>query len=182
MELRFKDITIGGICCEDADITFQIAEKLRPLLEEKGQEKVFYEIECPLIPILVEIESEGINLDCEILDQIRESLSESINGLGKEITKLAGKEFNLNSPKQLGEVLFDDLKLVEKPKKTKTGQYKTDEGVLTALAPKHRVVEAILEYRESAKLKSTYVDALPNALSKKTGRIHSSFINSNINW
>ena len=166
---------LAEYAAEDADITFQIAEKLRPLLEEKGQEKVFYEIECPLIPILVEIESEGINLDCEILDQIRESLSESINGLGKEITKLAGKEFNLNSPKQLGEVLFDDLKLVEKPKKTKTGQYKTDEGVLTALAPKHRVVEAILEYRESAKLKSTYVDALPNALSKKTGRIHSSF-------
>ena len=166
---------IADYAAEDADVTFQIADKLRPLLDEKGQEKVFYEIESPLVPILVSIESEGISLDCEILDQIRESLSESINNLGKEITELAGKEFNLNSPKQLGEVLFDDLKLVEKPKKTKTGQYKTDEGVLNALAPKHRIVEAILEYRESAKLKSTYVDALPNAISKKTGRIHSSF-------
>ena len=166
---------LAEYAAEDADITFQISEKLRPLLKEKGQEKVFYDIESPLIAILVAIESEGISLNCQILDQIRESLSESINSLGKEITELAGKEFNLNSPKQLGEVLFDDLKLVEKPKKTKTGQYKTDEGVLNALAPKHRVVEAILEYRESAKLKSTYVDALPNALSKKTGRIHSSF-------
>ena len=166
---------IADYAAEDADVTFQIADKLRPLLDEKGQGKVFYEIESPLVPILVSIESEGISLDCEILDQIRESLSESINSLGKEITELAGKEFNLNSPKQLGEVLFDDLKLVEKPKKTKTGQYKTDEGVLNALAPKHRIVEAILEYRESAKLKSTYVDALPNAISKKTGRIHSSF-------
>ena len=166
---------LAEYAAEDADITFQISEKLRPLLKEKGQEKVFYDIESPLIAILVAIESEGISLNCQILDQIRESLSESINNLGKEITELAGKEFNLNSPKQLGEVLFDDLKLVEKPKKTKTGQYKTDEGVLNALAPKHRVVEAILEYRESAKLKSTYVDALPNALSKKTGRIHSSF-------
>ena len=166
---------LAEYAAEDADITFQISEKLRPLLKEKGQEKVFYDIESPLIAVLVAIESEGISLNCQILDQIRESLSESINGLGKEITELAGKEFNLNSPKQLGEVLFDDLKLVEKPKKTKTGQYKTDEGVLNALAPKHRVVEAILEYRESAKLKSTYVDALPNALSKKTGRIHSSF-------
>ena len=166
---------LAEYAAEDADITFQISEKLRPLLKEKGQEKVFYDIESPLIAILVAIESEGISLNCQILDKIRESLSESINSLGKEITELAGKEFNLNSPKQLGEVLFDDLKLVEKPKKTKTGQYKTDEGVLNALAPKHRVVEAILEYRESAKLKSTYVDALPNALSKKTGRIHSSF-------
>ena len=166
---------LAEYAAEDADITFQISEKLRPLLKEKGQEKVFYDIESPLIAILVAIESEGISLNCQILDQIRGSLSESINSLGKEITELAGKEFNLNSPKQLGEVLFDDLKLVEKPKKTKTGQYKTDEGVLNALAPKHRVVEAILEYRESAKLKSTYVDALPNALSKKTGRIHSSF-------
>ena len=166
---------IADYAAEDADVTFQIADKLRPLLDEKGQGKVFYEIESPLVPILVSIESEGISLDCEILDQIRESLSESINSLGKEITELAGKEFNLNSPKQLGEVLFDDLKLVEKPKKTKTGQYKTDEGVLNALAAKNRIVEAILEYRESAKLKSTYVDALPNAISKKTGRIHSSF-------
>ena len=166
---------LAEYAAEDADVTYQLAQKLRPLLKEKGQEKVFYEIECPLIPVLVAMESQGISLDQSVLDEIRESLTSSINGLGTEITGLAGREFNLNSPKQLGEVLFDDLKLVDKPKKTKTGQYKTDEAVLTSLAPKHRVVEAILEYRESAKLKSTYVDALPNSIAKRTGRVHSSF-------
>ncbi|MFL2477989.1 MAG: DNA polymerase I [Verrucomicrobiales bacterium] len=166
---------LAEYAAEDADVTYQLAQKLRPLLKEKGQEKVFYEIECPLIPVLVAMESQGISLDQSVLDEIRESLTSSINGLGAEITNLAGREFNLNSPKQLGEILFDDLKLVDKPKKTKTGQYKTDEAVLTSLAPKHRVVEAILEYRESAKLKSTYVDALPNCIAKRTGRVHSSF-------
>ncbi|MEE3175786.1 MAG: DNA polymerase I [Verrucomicrobiota bacterium] len=166
---------LAEYAAEDADVTYQLAQKLRPLLKEKGQEKVFYEIECPLIPVLVAMESQGISLDQSVLDEIRESLTSSINDLGAEITGLAGREFNLNSPKQLGEVLFDDLKLVDKPKKTKTGQYKTDEAVLTSLAPKHRVVEAILEYRESAKLKSTYVDALPNSIAKRTGRVHSSF-------
>jgi len=166
---------LAEYAAEDADVTYQLAQKLRPLLKEKGQEKVFYEIECPLIPVLVAMESQGISLDQSVLDEIRESLTSSINDLGAEITGLAGREFNLNSPKQLGEVLFDDLKLVDKPKKTKTGQYKTDEAVLTSLAPKHRVVEAILEYRESAKLKNTYVDALPNSIAKRTGRVHSSF-------
>jgi len=166
---------LAEYAAEDADVTYQLAQKLRPLLKEKEQEKVFYEIECPLIPVLVTMESEGISLDQSVLDEIRGSLTSSINGLGVEITSLAGREFNLNSPKQLGEVLFDDLKLVDKPKKTKTGQYKTDEAVLTSLAPKHRIVEAILEYRESAKLKSTYVDALPNSIAKRTGRVHSNF-------
>ena len=166
---------LAEYAAEDADVTYQLAQKLRPLLKDKGQEKVFYEIECPLIPVLVEMESQGISLNESVLDEIRESLTNSINALGAEITGLAGREFNLNSPKQLGEVLFDDLKLVDKPKKTKTGQYKTDEAVLTSLAPNHRIVEAILEYRESAKLKSTYVDALPNCMAKRTGRVHSSF-------
>ncbi|HIG82563.1 MAG TPA: DNA polymerase I [Verrucomicrobia bacterium] len=166
---------LAEYAAEDADVTYQLAQRLRPLLKEKGQEKVFYEIECPLIPVLVAMESGGISLDQSVLDEIRGSLTISINELGTEITSLAGREFNLNSPKQLGEVLFDDLKLVDKPKKTKTGQYKTDEAVLTSLAPKHRIVEAILEYRESAKLKSTYVDALPNSIAKRTGRVHSNF-------
>lgn len=160
---------------EDADITFQLAEKLRPMLEEKGQHQVFYDIECPLVPVLVAMESEGIALDESVLDEIRVSLGTSIDALVLEIREAAGREFNLNSPKQLGEILFDELKLVDKPKKTKTGQYKTDEAVLSALAPKHRIVEAILEYRESTKLKGTYVDALPGSISSRTGRIHSSF-------
>ena len=166
---------LAEYAAEDADVTLQLAEKLRPMLEEKGQEKVFYEIECPLVPILDAMEGEGIALDTSVLDEIRVSLEASIAKLQVEITELAGREFNLNSPKQLGEILFDDLKLVEKPKKTKTGQYKTDEGVLNSLAGEHRIVAAILEYRESAKLKSTYVDALPEAVAKRTGRVHSSF-------
>ena len=166
---------LAEYAAEDADVTWQLAEKLRPMLEEKGQQQVFYDIECPLIPVLVAMEAEGITLDPAVLDGLRSSLEEEINTLGGEITDLAGRDFNLNSPKQLGEVLFDDLQLVEKPKKTKTGQYKTDEAILAALAPKHRIVEAILEYRESAKLKSTYVDALPGSVAQRTGRVHSSF-------
>ncbi|MED5586020.1 MAG: DNA polymerase I [Verrucomicrobiota bacterium] len=166
---------LAEYAAEDADVTWQLAEKLRPMLEEKGQHQVFYDIECPLIPVLVAMEAEGITLDPAVLDGLRSSLEEEINTLGGEITDLAGRDFNLNSPKQLGEVLFDDLQLVEKPKKTKTGQYKTDEAILAALAPKHRIVEAILEYRESAKLKSTYVDALPGSVAQRTGRVHSSF-------
>jgi len=166
---------LAEYAAEDADVTLQLAEQLRPMLEEKGQNRVFYEIECPLVPVLAAMESEGITLDPGVLDGIRSSLDAAIGLLGAEITELAGRDFNLNSPKQLGEVLFDELKLVEKPKKTKTGQYKTDEAILAALAPKHRIVEAILEYRESAKLKSTYVDALPGSVAKRTGRVHSSF-------
>ena len=173
-----QDIDLGKLAeyaAEDADVTWQLAEKLRPMLEENGQHHVFYDIECPLIPVLVSMEAEGITLDSSVLDGIRNSLEQEIHSLGSEITKLAGRDFNLNSPKQLGEVLFDELQLVEKPKKTKTGQYKTDEAILAALAPKHRIVEAILEYRESAKLKSTYVDALPESVADRTGRVHSSF-------
>ena len=173
-----QDIDLGKLAeyaAEDADVTWQLAEKLRPMLEENGQHHVFYDIECPLIPVLVSMEAEGITLDSSVLDGIRNSLEQEIHSLGSEITKLAGRDFNLNSPKQLGEVLFDELQLVEKPKKTKTGQYKTDEAILAALAPKHRIVEAILEYRESAKLKSTYVDALPGSVADRTGRVHSSF-------
>ena len=166
---------LAEYAAEDADVTLQLADKLRPMLEGKGQHQVFYDIECPLIPVLVAMESEGITLDSGVLDVIRASLEVEINSLGAEITQLAGRDFNLNSPKQLGEVLFDELQLVEKPKKTKTGQYKTDEGILASLAPKHRIVEAILEYRESAKLKSTYVDALPGSVAQRTGRVHSSF-------
>ena len=166
---------LAEYAAEDADVTFQLAERLRPMLEDKGQQRVFYEIECPLVPVLAAMEAEGITLDPGVLDGIRASLEVEINSLGAEITELAGRDFNLNSPKQLGEVLFDELKLVEKPKKTKTGQYKTDEGILASLAPKHRIVEAILEYREAAKLKGTYVDALPAAVAKRSGRVHSSF-------
>jgi DNA polymerase-1 len=166
---------LAEYAAEDADITWQLAESLRPQISEHKQDRVFYEIEAPLLPILVQIENEGIALDQSILAQSGVGLQERIDTLSAQIKEAAGKEFNLNSPKQLGQILFEDLKLVEKPKKTKTGQFKTDEQTLSALAPKHPLVADILSYREAAKLKSTYVDALPGHVVPKTGRIHTHF-------
>jgi len=158
--------------CEDADVTFQLAEILAEQLESSGQSDVFYEIESPLLPVLVRIEHEGISVNLESLKLIGETLGKKLETLTKDIYEQAGKEFNLNSPKQLGELLFGEMELVEKPKKTKTGQFKTDESTLSALAPKHPIVANILEYREAAKLKSTYVDALPEHICTSDGRIH----------
>ena len=161
---------------EDADVTWQLAEILRPALKEKGQEEVFYDIEGPLLPVLVEMEREGIAIDTAALEVISGQLGERIEELrGKIFEAAGGDEFNLNSPKQLGEVLFDRLKLVDKPKKTKAGQYVTNEQVLAGLAPYHEIVEDILSYREASKLKSTYVDALPEAVFSGTGRVHTTF-------
>jgi len=166
---------LSEYACEDADITWQLCEPLADQLEESGQDEVFYEIESQLLPVLVTMESHGIAIRVDSLSEIRSSLEEKIGELSTSISAEAGREFNLNSPKQLGEVLFDELKLVEKPKKTKTGQYKTDESTLIALAPKHKIVSDILEYREASKLKSTYVDALPSHQCASDGRIHSHF-------
>ncbi len=160
---------------EDADITFQLSEKLRPLLEEKGQQQVFYEIEAPVLPVLVAMEHEGIALDQEVLATCGEELQKRIDGLTKSLVARAGREFNLNSPKQLGEILFDEMKLVEKPRRTTTGQYKTDEQTLTSLAHKHSFVADILAYREAAKLKSTYIDRLPGWVAEKDSRVHTQF-------
>ncbi len=160
---------------EDADITLQLWHKLKPMLKERGQERVFYEIETPLLPVLTEMEYNGINLDVAALATFSEQLAGKIEKLEAAVYTMAGMEFNLNSPKQLGEVLFDVLKLVEKPKKTKTGQYKTGEEVLADLAPKHEIAAKLLEYRSLTKLKSTYVDALPKEVFEDTGRIHTTF-------
>ena len=160
---------------EDADITLQLWHKLKPMLKERGQERVFYEIETPLMPVLAQMEYNGINLDVAALATYSEQLAEKIHELEKAIFIMAGMEFNLNSPKQLGEVLFDVLKLVEKPKKTKTGQYKTNEEVLVELAPKHEIVRKMLDYRSLTKLKNTYVDALPKEVFPATGRVHTTF-------
>ncbi|MBN2164093.1 MAG: DNA polymerase I [Pontiellaceae bacterium] len=160
---------------EDADITLQLWHKLRPMLKERGQERVFYEIETPLLPVLASMEFNGIRLNSAGLETYSEQLATKITGLEESIFNMAGMDFNLNSPKQLGEVLFDVLKLIEKPKKTKTGQYKTNEEVLSELAPKHDIVQKILDYRQLTKLKSTYVDALPREVFEKTGRIHTTF-------
>ncbi|MBT8045317.1 MAG: DNA polymerase I, partial [Verrucomicrobiae bacterium] len=166
---------LAEYAAEDADVTLQIADKLRPLLEDSGQQAIYQDIEAPLLPVLTAMENEGISLDVRALKEIGDSLATRISDLSAEITEAAGREFNLNSPKQLGEILFGEMELVEKPKKTKTGQFKTDEQTLSALAPHHPIVANILDYREATKLKSTYVDALPAHVSNRTGRIHTHF-------
>jgi len=160
---------------EDADITWQLREKLKPLLKEKGQERVFYDIEAPLIPVLVDMEHEGVRVDAETLAEFSKELGGHIERYAAEIRELAGQDFNLNSPKQLGEILFDKLQLSDKPKKTKTGQYKTDEQTLVALASNNEIVQKILDYRAATKLKSTYVDALPAAIWSRTDRVHTTY-------
>ncbi len=157
---------------EDADVTWQLAERLVPELEEKGQHDVFYEIEAPLLPVLVKMEAEGVAIDVQALRSFGVQLEREAEELQKRIQGYVDMPFNLNSPKQLGEVLFDRLKLAEKPKKTATGQYQTNEQVLTSLLGTHPIVQEILEYREVTKLKSTYVDALPQVVSPRTGRVH----------
>jgi DNA polymerase I len=160
---------------EQADLALQLAETLKPKLVEKQQEKVFYEIEAALIPALVDMQFEGIRVDTQALADFGQQLAGQIAAYEKEIYHLAGSEFNLNSPKQLGEILFERLKLVEKAKKTKTGQYATNEQILVELAGAHPIVQRVLDYRSSTKLKSTYVDMLPGAVWFKSGRIHTTY-------
>lgn len=166
---------LADYAAEDTDVTWQIAEQLRPWLKKIEQESIYQTIEAPLIPVLTKMENTGIALDVVALKTIGDNLGQRIAGLTEKITEAAGQTFNLNSPKQLGEILFGKMQLVEKPKKTKTGQFKTDEQTLASLAPKHPIVADILAYRESSKLKSTYVDALPNHVSTRTNRVHTHF-------
>ncbi|MCX6855812.1 MAG: DNA polymerase, partial [Verrucomicrobia bacterium] len=166
---------ITDYASEDADVTWQLAEKLRPLLTEHGADRVFYEIECPLLPVLTSMEHLGVKIDVQTLREFGLELEKRANQMHKQIHEVAGMPFNLNSPKQLGEVLFDKLKLMEKPKKTATGQYQTNEQVLQSLMGTHPIIADILEYREVTKLKNTYVDALPQAVSRITGRVHTTF-------
>jgi DNA polymerase-1 len=160
---------------EAADVALQLRAKLEPLLKEKGQERVFYEIESPLIPVLVDMEFEGIKVESAALGDFAAQLSREMEQLQKSIFQAAGREFNLNSPRQLGEVLFEVMKICEAPRKTKTGQYSTDEQTLLALAPEHEVVRQLLDFRAASKLKSTYADALPTAIWPKTGRVHTTY-------
>ena len=160
---------------EDADVTLQLRAALEPLLKEKGQERVFYEIESPLIPVLVDMEFEGIRIDAAALAEFATQLSKEIDQQEKTICKLAGTVFNLNSPRQLGQILFDVMKICAPPKKTRTGQYATDEQTLALLATDHEIVRRLLEHRAATKLKSTYADALPTAIWPKTGRVHTTY-------
>ena len=166
---------VADYAAEDADVTLRLYGLFREKLKESNSEKVFYEVEAPLIPVLVGMESHGVCVDRKTLADYSAELAVDIAALQKRIYATAGSEFNLNSPKQLGEVLFDVMKLDEKPKKTKTGQYQTNEQILSRLAVRHEIAQSILDYRMMTKLKSTYVDALPNAVFKKSGRIHTTY-------
>ena len=160
---------------EDADITLRLKNVLEKELKEQGVEKLFYEIEMPLIPVLVHMETSGVLLDTEALKQSSEHFTSQMKAIEQEVYELAGCSFNIASPKQVGEVLFDKLKIMERPKKTKTGQYVTSEEVLESVRQKHPIVEKILEHRGLKKLLSTYIDALPQLINPKTGKIHTSF-------
>lgn len=161
--------------CEDADVTLKLKNVLEPLLKENDCDRLFWEIEMPLMPVLAYMERNGVCIDREGLKETSRLYTEEMNRIEKEIHELAGIDFNIASPKQVGEVLFDRLKIVDKPKKTKTGQYVTSEEVLESLRTKHPVVEKILEHRGLKKLLGTYIDALPKLVNPVTGHIHTSF-------
>lgn len=161
--------------CEDADITLQLKDIFEPKLHEAGLLDLFNNIEIPLISVLASMEGEGVNLDSEALNNFSVELGEEIVKLNEQIQEMAGAQFNVSSPKQLGEILFVHMKIVEKAKKTKSGQYSTSEDVLAKLENKHPIIRAILDYRSLSKLRSTYVDALPLLVNPRTGRIHTSY-------
>lgn len=161
--------------CEDADVTLKLKNKLEKELDENNVRKLFEEIEMPLIPVLAYMERNGVRIDTEALKETSRHFTLRMKQIEEEVYQLAGTEFNIASPKQVGEVLFDRLKIVEKAKKTKTGQYVTSEEVLESLRGKHEVVEKILEHRGLKKLLGTYIDALPQLINPETGRIHTSF-------
>jgi len=175
---NMRDVEIEKIkdyAAEDADITLQLKEKFAPLLPAKNVEKVFYEVENPLVKVLTDMEFEGIAIDVQALADYSRELDTEIRRAEESVYTQAGVRFNLASPKQLGEVLFEKLALDPKAKKTRTGQYATGEDVLAKLASKHQIVDDILVFRELSKLKSTYVDALPTMLNKRTNRVHTSY-------
>ena len=161
--------------CEDADITLQLKEKLEPELKRLECERLFYDIEMPLMPVLAEMEMNGVCLDTASLNETSKAFTDRMNEIEQRIYELAGQSFNIASPKQVGEILFDKLKIVEKAKKTKTGQYVTSEEVLMQLKNKHEIVADILEHRGLKKLIGTYIDALPKLINPRTGHIHTSF-------
>ena len=161
--------------CEDADITLNLKTVLEPKLKEAGVDHLFYEIEMPLVPVLAEMEMNGVCIDTESLNETSRIFTNRMQELENRIYELAGEPFNIASPKQVGEILFDKLKIVEKAKKTKTGQYVTSEEVLQQLKNKHEIIADILEHRGLKKLIGTYIDALPKLINPQTGHIHTSF-------
>ena len=172
-DLRPQDVY--EYAAEDADVTLKLKNKLEGELKKNGAEELFYNIEMPLMPVLAEMEMNGVTIDTQSLADTSDVLTKRMEEVEKEIYELAGAPFNIASPRQVGEVLFDKLQIVEKAKKTKTGQYVTNEEVLQSLKGKHKIVEAILEHRGLKKLLGTYIDALPKLINARTGHIHTSF-------
>ena len=172
-DLRPQDVY--EYAAEDADVTLKLKNKLEGELKKYGAEELFYNIEMPLMPVLAEMEMNGVTIDTQSLADTSDVLTKRMEEVEKEIYELAGAPFNIASPRQVGEVLFDKLQIVEKAKKTKTGQYVTNEEVLQSLKGKHKIVEAILEHRGLKKLLGTYIDALPKLINARTGHIHTSF-------
>ena len=175
---NMRDLSPADICdyaAEDADVTLRLYNVLKPRLKETGVEDLFYKIEMPLVPVLAEMEMNGVRLDTKALAETSRTLTDRMKQIEQNIYNLAGHEFNIASPKQVGEVLFGEMKIVDKPKKTKTGQFVTSEEVLQQLRSKAPIVDDILAHRGLKKLLGTYVDALPKLINPHTGHIHTSF-------
>lgn len=175
---NMRDLSPADICdyaAEDADVTLRLYNVLKPRLKETGVDDLFYNIEMPLVPVLAEMEMNGVRLDTKALAETSRTLTDRMKQIEQNIYKLAGHEFNIASPKQVGEVLFGEMKIVDKPKKTKTGQFVTSEEVLQQLRSKAPIVDDILAHRGLKKLLGTYVDALPKLINPHTGHIHTSF-------
>jgi DNA polymerase-1 len=179
-QLSMRDVALEDIkeyAAEDADVTFQLKQNFSPILDKAETKKLFDAIEIPLVPVLASMEREGINLDVPFLNEMSVEMAKESAALEQKIYETAGEKFNLASPKQLGDVLFDKLKIGgAKQKKTKTGQYATGEEILSYLANDHPIVKDILDWRQMVKLQSTYIDALPNQVDKKTGRVHTDYM------
>ncbi len=177
-QLNMRDIDPQIVCeyaAEDADITLKLKNVLEKKIHENNLDKLLYEVECPLIYVLADMEWTGVRLDLKALEELSKQLTEELSAIEHEIVQMAGIDFNVNSPKQIGEILFDRMKIVEKPKKTKTGQYSTNEEELEKLRGKHPIIDKILEQRGIKKLLSTYIDAFPQLINPRSGKIHTSF-------
>lgn len=177
-QANMRDMLIQDVveyASEDADITLRLKKKLEPELQRDHLEQLFFKVETPLVPVLAAMEYEGIRIDTESLKEMSLDLEDTAREIEQRVYELAGEQFNLASPKQLGEILFNKLNLLPNAKKTKTGQFATGEEVLSKLAMEHEIAQAILDHRQVVKLKSTYVDALPSLINPKTGRVHTSY-------
>ena len=175
---NMRDLAPQNICdyaCEDADITLRLKNILEKELKKEGAEKLFYEIEMPLVPVLAYMERNGARIDSDSLAETSTLFSQRLLTIENEIYTLAGEQFNIASPKQVGDILFGKLKIIEKPKKTKTGQFVTSEEVLAQVQNRHPIVKKILQHRGLKKLLSTYIDALPTLVNPATGKIHTSY-------